>query len=290
MPKDNKIGDEATAWDEDRRMASSAQFSPSRDAALCIGMHDTVVKSAGRALQILEFFDGVQCEVSVSEISRALQLPQSSTSALLRSLVSMGYLQHDRHSRTYQPTRRVSLLGNWVDPSLVQRGALLELARSLMLQTGQTVVMATVNGLHAQYIYIQRPARFQDQALRVTIGALRPLGRTAVGKALLSAQNDNYLERLLRRINAERPIGEAPIIIPEFIDNLRTSCKQGYFGGPGGSHGDGAVALVLDRDQQQLALAVEGPSEELEEQETKIATILHEAFMRYSTGPLASGI
>jgi DNA-binding IclR family transcriptional regulator len=264
-------------------MTHSSQFLQSRDAALCSEMPDTVVKSAGRALQILEFFDDVRREVSVAEISRALQYPQSSTSSLLRSLVSMGYLQHDRFARTYHPTRRVSLLGNWVDPSLVQHGALLEAAKTLTRQTGQTVAMATTNGLHAQYIYIQRPEHFQDQGFGLTIGALRPIGRTAVGQALLSAHSDNYVERLLRRINAERRDGEAPIIVSEYIENLRIGCKLGLFSGFGGGYGDSAIAGILDRDRQQLAIAVEGPPEELEAQEKDIGILLREASMNYST-------
>jgi DNA-binding IclR family transcriptional regulator len=269
-------------------MSSSPQLSQSHDAALCIGMPERVVKSAGRALQILEFFDGVRRELSVAEISRALQYPQSSTSSLLRSLVSMGYLQHDRYARTYYPTPRVSLLGNWVDPSFVQHGALLEVAKTLTRQTGQAVVMATTNGLYAQYIYIQRPEGLQDQGFGLTIGALRPIGRTAVGQALLSAHSDNYLERLLRRINAERQGGEAPIIVPDFISNLRTGTRLGFFSGPGGSYGDGAIASIFDRDRQQLAIAVEGPTEELEEQEGDIVAVLREASMHYSTCRMAS--
>jgi DNA-binding IclR family transcriptional regulator len=272
---------------EDRSMSSTPQPSQTRNVERWTGMPAAVVKSAGRALQILEFFDGVRREVSVSEISRALQYPQSSTLSLLRSLVSMGYLQHDRYTRTYHPTRRVSLLGNWVDPSLVQHGAVLEAAKALAWQTGQTVVMATTNGLHAQYIYIQRPERLQDEGFELTIGALRPISRTAVGRALLSAHSDNYVESLLRRINAERPDGEAPIIVSEFIDSLRAGRKLGFFIGPGGSYGDCGIAGILDRYRQQLAIAVEGPAEELEKRETHIADLLRETSMNYSAGRLA---
>ncbi len=43
-----------------------------------------VVKSAGRVLQIFEFFDEVRREANVVEICATLGYPQSSTSALLR--------------------------------------------------------------------------------------------------------------------------------------------------------------------------------------------------------------
>src|SRR3546814_12336581 len=51
----------------------------------------SVVKSAGRALQILEYFDDARREANMIDISRALHYPESSTSILLRSLVALGY-------------------------------------------------------------------------------------------------------------------------------------------------------------------------------------------------------
>src|SRR3546814_3353376 len=90
----------------------------------------SVVKAAGLVLRILEYFDSVQREACVSVISRTLKWPQSSTSVLLKSLVSLGYLQNDRFRRTYRPTHRVCLLGNWVDPALVRKGELLKIGRA----------------------------------------------------------------------------------------------------------------------------------------------------------------
>ena len=60
-----------------------------------------VVKSAGRVLQILEFFDDVRREASVIEICTTLGYPQSSTSALLHSLVVMGFLSYNPATRAW---------------------------------------------------------------------------------------------------------------------------------------------------------------------------------------------
>jgi len=219
-----------------------------------------VVKSAGRTLQILEFFDGIQREASVCEISRALNYPQSSTSVLLRSLVSMGYLSQDRCRRTYLPTRRVSLLGNWVDPALMQQGTLLSAIEELTSKSGQTVVMATANGLFAQYIYVTR----NDDRARPPIGALRPLVRTAVGRALLSTYDDAHLGRLLRRVNAERTENDELIQVASFIKILRESRVRGIFHGAGAEPGQAGVAILLDRKRQLLSLGIEGDPQHIE--------------------------
>ena len=49
------------------------------------------VKSAVRDVEVLEFFDSVQREASLSETGRALGCPLSSTSMLPQSLVERGY-------------------------------------------------------------------------------------------------------------------------------------------------------------------------------------------------------
>lgn len=245
-------------------------------------MPDSVVKSAGRALQILEFFDEVQREACVTEISRALRYPQSSTSVLLRSLVSMGYLQHDRYKRTYFPTRRVSLLGSWVDQSLMQRGELLDAAESLHRASQQTVVMATANGLYAQYIYVQRARRETDDTDLASIGRMLPIGKTAVGKALLSTYDEAYIAKLVRRLNAERDDGDEPINHAEFYSELKSGRKRGWFRGGAAADGQSGLAAVLDNERQLLVIGIEGPADEIAEQSEILTPLLRQTATRQS--------
>jgi hypothetical protein len=62
------------------------------------------VKSAGRVLQIFEFFDEIQREARVAEIAERLAFPQSSTSILLKCLVDLGYLDYLPEARSFLPS------------------------------------------------------------------------------------------------------------------------------------------------------------------------------------------
>src|SRR3546814_12190506 len=75
---------------------------------------DNVVKSAARVLEVLEYFSERQSASSAEEVRRTLGYPQSSTSILLRSLASLGYLNYEPLNRTFRPTIRVALLGAWL--------------------------------------------------------------------------------------------------------------------------------------------------------------------------------
>lgn len=233
--------------------------APAEAAATGAGSLGTVVKSAGRALQILEFFDTVRREARVLEISRVLSLPQSSTSALLQSLVSMGYLQQDRLSRTYFPTRRVSLLGHWVDSALVQVGRLVETVDELAQRSGQNVAMATGNGVFAQYIYSAGPC----SATRIPIGTLRPIAATAVGSALLAQADETWVAAVLRRLNAEQGGKTAQVAIRPYLEALRAERARGFFTGPGAIEGTLGLAVIAGRNRQPLALGIEGKPEDI---------------------------
>jgi DNA-binding IclR family transcriptional regulator len=164
---------------------------------------DAVVKSAGRVLLILEYFDRVQRPANLIDISTALHLPLSSTSHLLRSMVSLGFLRLTPKGRTYLPTSRVSLLGTWTDPRLFREGKIYELVEELRRVTGKTVVLSDRSGIHSRCIFSVVSADLCSP--RPLVGSLRPLHETASGLALLSKLDMEDAGKILRRLHAELP-------------------------------------------------------------------------------------
>jgi len=67
---------------------------------------EDVIKSAFRTLTLFEFFADIQRDASISEMMKALKIPQSSLSVLVRFCTDMGYLAYNPDSRTYYPTLR----------------------------------------------------------------------------------------------------------------------------------------------------------------------------------------
>ena len=83
--------------------------APSRDRILVRPpIENKTVQSAGRVLEILEYFDDLQRQSTVMEIADALGYPQFSTSALLRSLVIPRSLNYAPMARTYTTSRRLA--------------------------------------------------------------------------------------------------------------------------------------------------------------------------------------
>ena len=68
-------------------------------------MSSLQVKSATRAIEILEFFKGAREPRAMSDIAAALGYPQSSTTVLLKTLIALGYLNFDRGDRIFSEIR-----------------------------------------------------------------------------------------------------------------------------------------------------------------------------------------
>ena len=218
----------------------------------------SVVKSAQRVLRIFEYFAEIQRPASMTEIARRLNYPPSSTSALLKSLLDLGYLDYDRKAHTYVPTARISLVGGWVRDRA--GGDLGTIARALHEATRLTTFIASRNQLHSQYIRVIQgttPVRFYLEP-----GGLRLLPASTPGRVLLSQIGDDDVQRLLLRINAEG-LSTPPLRFSDLKPALDTIRRQGFaYTREIGTPGLSAMAMPLTAAGQgpALAIAVAGPS------------------------------
>lgn len=241
-----------------------------------------IVKSVARTLEILEFFDEVRQPMNVITVSLALGYPQSSTSALLRSMVAMGYLKFDRVQRTYLPTDRVPLLGCWLNPTLFAEASLLRLLNAIVERSGQLVLLGARNGDHAQYIQVMDPNRAVDHHIR--LGTKRPLATSGVGKALLSAHDDNEVKRIFHRINAYREDGEDATKIPELLGSLSEVRRKGYFMSIDQVvQGSGLIAMLMPSEctDRPLAIGIGAPTSTILSREEELVHIMREEMKRF---------
>jgi DNA-binding IclR family transcriptional regulator len=236
-----------------------------------------VVKSAVRTLQILELFDEIRQPLNVVSVSEALGYPQSSTAALLRSLVAMGYLHYEERARTYVPTDRVSLLGNWISPALFESGNLIRLIRAISKRTGQLALVATRNGDFAQYIHVLNAPNAVSHHIR--IGQKRPLATSGVGLMLLSSLPDSDVKRMYHRMNAYTHDAEQKANVPELLAQLCDVRKQGYaFSANRVVEGYGMIAVRIPEQcaSRPLVIGVGGSCQTLESQLHDFVDIIRE--------------
>jgi len=159
------------------------------------------VKSAQRVLALLEFFANEQRRSTVMQVATSLNYPQSSTSMLLATLESLGYLRFDPSDRSYTPTLRVMLLGSWLQDELFGSGSLISAMEDLRLRTGETVMVGLRQGIHVRFILSLRGPH--STTIHYPVGVLRPVCRSAVGKVLLAGLSNAEILRTARSANAQ---------------------------------------------------------------------------------------
>jgi DNA-binding IclR family transcriptional regulator len=239
-----------------------------------------VVKSAGRALAILEFFSDVRRPASATAIRRAFGLPASSATALLRSLVELGYLHYRPGDRTYIPTVRTELLADW-RPHLFSDGRPLNhMLHQLGESTRQLVVVGARCKSHAQYVHV---VRCSDRLRNVRRGTIAPLTRTAVGWMLLSRLADREIRGLCVRTNAEASADDriSPDWLIDRIDEVRTTGYAFCFGRVTPTAGAVAMALPVPSDQPPLVLAISGTGDAFVQRKDELITMMTTGIAEY---------
>lgn len=249
--------------------------------AMKVEIDSHVVKSAARVMEILEYFDDIQREATVGEVVKALNYPQSSTSALLRSLATLGFLHHDAHAHTYITSSRVALLGNWVNAHFFREGRVLQMMKELSERTDDTIILATRNGLHAQYIHViqaNSPAR-----LHVTLGTVRPLAASGAGYVMLSELSDAEVTKLVNRINADAP-DDRIVNRKDLLPVLADIRKTGYVMTCGlVTKGGGMLAAPLPRGPGEplLVIGIGGINEVMVARKDELVSVLKETIARH---------
>jgi DNA-binding IclR family transcriptional regulator len=233
------------------------------------------VKSAGRVLEIFEYFDDVQQPATVMEVADTLGYPQSSTSALLRSLVTLGYLDYDRYKRTYVTSHRVALLGSWVNSDFVSEGSVISLMKELSELTGDTIILAMRNGLYVQYIHVIQAT--SAARLHVTLGTTRPLAASGTGYAMLSTMTDHEIKRIVMRVNADAADGKPLVKLSDLMEHVVHTREKGYtFSCDIVTRGGGMLAAALPGplNSPALVIGIGGISEVMRARETELAGML----------------
>ena len=162
---------------------------------------DELLKSSFRTTALFELLAKSEKALTIGDISANMQIPQSSASSLVKSLLDTGYVQKNQASNTYHLSARLAFLGATSLPSFPDVPKLLQKIDELKFEIEETIVVAMRRGLHSLYIYVN-PIRGQDVDKHVVLGSMRPLLCSATGRAMLMNAEDD-LGKLVRTTCAE---------------------------------------------------------------------------------------
>lgn len=247
-------------------------------------MSGQTVKSARRVVEIFEVFAGQRRALTLKDVMDQLGYPASSASSILKSMVTLGYLDFDRGSHTYMPTMRMPDLVGWVGPALFAEGGMLPAMQRLHELTGETVSLGTQSDLYAQYVHVipsVLPVAYQRPPKTV-----RSLAGCGLGWLLLSASSDQQIEQIVRRINYGAPAQSVKVQLADLMSQVSQIRFDGYvFSCHTVVRGGGMLGmLVPGRHRGRLmAIGVNGPVERLEAKRALIVSEMR-SLLGYADG------
>lgn len=255
-----------------------------------LGPVPAAVKSAARALRVIEFFDEIRRAARANEIASRLGYPQSSTSNLLNSLVRLGYLDFDPKSKTYLPSIRIAVLATWRDTGCFRDGSMSAMLGRLSKATGLAACLSSRTGIFTRYLHIVQP--FGPGDVHITLVARRYSVQSATGIVLLARLDNREIRDILHRTLAEKQVKIAGLTLATVLDRVNEAREKGYFVSAGlVTPSTGAIAKALPVSVtggwQDMAISLAGQRELVESRPEELGGLL-DAALRELTRPFES--
>lgn len=244
-----------------------------------------MVKSAERAVRILETVGRTKEGLTHTELSQALNIPSGSLTPLLNTLFHMGYLSLDLHSKKkYMLGAGVLFLSSRYQENLdiVQVGD--PFLAELVSLTGETAAIAIESGDQVMVVAKQNTSRSLRPSL--DLGGRAPLYAGASGKIFLAHRSDEEINRYLSTVEL-KPLTPYTIIEPDRIWHELRAIREGALSYSRESMFEGVTAVaapVRDMSARVVAtLLITGPTTRLGlEKEAFVEKALREATAAFS--------
>ena len=182
-------------------------------------------KSTMKTIDVLELIAENKNGITLTEISRELEIPMASTSDILKSLMAKKMVEMaDARTKTYKIGVKNLLLGNAYLANIDVVRVSMPYIDELSEQTSNTVFLGKLIDNRITYLYKREPKDFLVSTCR--IGSRAGITTTALGKIVL-AYNDELKEQVLSKPLLQRT--KYSIDDPEILRKQLAEAKdKGY--------------------------------------------------------------
>jgi IclR family transcriptional regulator, KDG regulon repressor len=243
-------------------------------------MQKIVSRSVTRLIQVLEVFERERRPLTSAQISAALDGPRSSIAALLKEMVELSALAHDRRTTTYFPSARFARLTGWLASSFIANQAVLEFLEILQERIVETALVAMPIEQEMEVVHIVRGSR--SISYWTEPGRRYPIIGSAGGTAYLSTVPKTAIQTLFARAQRSGQIAGG-IDLETLLKRVAQAGRDGYSVAFGAVDSDvAAICAPLPEKvgPKPLVLSISGPIERLRDREHEIISIVAEEIER----------
>lgn len=184
-------------------------------------------KSVYRASQILEHVAFSKEPQSLADICNVLELPKSSASDIIKTLVACDYLRiADGNAKTYELSWKLFNIGTM----LLGKTDLYKTAKhhlvKLLEETQQTIYLAIED--KGKILYVEKAELNAAYKMTCDVGDRNNMHCTGLGKALLAAYKRDRVIEIVEEQGLPKVTENTITDLEELLEELDASRKRGY--------------------------------------------------------------
>jgi DNA-binding IclR family transcriptional regulator len=186
------------------------------------------VQSVNRTLEIIQKISEANTHgLSITEISKAIDLPVSTVYRLIQNLLAWNYV-YEKEDGHYTLGLRLLELGSIVQQNVQVRNIAKKYMEELNRITKETIYMAVLDDKANNLIYVEKLDSKRNVNLVAGVGTRNYIHSTANGKCVVSAFSDEKIIQILSKTGMPKLTEHTITDINKFLEEVHKVREQGY--------------------------------------------------------------
>jgi IclR family transcriptional regulator, pca regulon regulatory protein len=182
------------------------------------------VQSLERGLAVIRAFDADHPSLTLSEVATSTGLSRAAARRFLRTLVQLGYMRSTGSKFALRP--KILELGYAYLSSLTLPEVAMPHLEQLVEQVHESSSVSELDG--QEVVYIARVPTKRIMTVTISVGTRFPAYATSMGRVLLAAQSEEWLDEYLESASLRGLTGHTITSAPALRRELRKIHAQGY--------------------------------------------------------------
>ncbi|TLS36212.1 IclR family transcriptional regulator [Pseudalkalibacillus caeni] len=185
-----------------------------------------MVKSVGRALEIIDIVSSNKNGCGVTEIANQIDINKSSVYRILSTLESHGYIEQNEVTGKYKIGYKFLQISSRLLDSIELREEAKPFLKELETLTNEVIHLVVFD--EGEVVYLEKLEGNETLRMHSKVGKRAPMHCTSVGKAILAHLPEQKVREVLEAKGMPRHT-EKTIIDPDrFLEELKKVKNQGY--------------------------------------------------------------
>lgn len=185
-----------------------------------------MVKSVGRAMEVIDIVSTNKSGVGVTEIASQMDINKSSVYRILNTLEEYGFIEQNKESGKYKLGYKFLEISSRLLDSMDLRTEAAPFLQSLEDYTNEVIHLVVYD--QGEVVYLEKLEGSETLRMHSKVGRRAPVHCTSVGKAILAYMEENRVREILEKRGLPKHTDHTITDVDLFMKELKNVKEQGY--------------------------------------------------------------